>query len=355
MFGATGDLAKRKLLPGLFHLASAGLLPRRYRIIGSAPAAYAMTDAQFRAHARDAVRQFGRVKPTGEAWKSFAGLLSFATADDDDAAPLLTAVAKAEAEIGRQPRRLHHLAIPPVAFSSMVRLLGRTGLADRARVIIEKPFGTDLASAQALNATVHAGVRRVAGLPHRPLPGEGVGRQHPRPPVRQRPVRAHLEPGPHPLRADRRPGEPHHRGPGRVLRGHGRVPGHGGHAPVPGARVRRHGAADVAGRQAAAGREDQGVRVPAAARRAPRRARSVPGVPQGAGRPSAVRHRDLRGAEGRGRQLAVGRGAVLPPHGQGAGGPTIGHHARAAGADAADVPLGRGVASAAPTGTATSW
>ena len=156
MFGATGDLAKRKLLPGLFHLASAGLLPRRYRIIGSAPAAYAMTDAQFRAHARDAVRQFGRVKPTGEAWKKFAGLLSFATADDDDAAPLLTAVAKAEAAIGRQPRRLHHLAIPPVAFSSMVRLLGRTGLADRARVIIEKPFGTDLASAQALNATVHA-------------------------------------------------------------------------------------------------------------------------------------------------------------------------------------------------------
>ena len=186
------------------------------------------------------------------------------------------------------------------------------------------------------------GVRRIAGLPHRPLPGEGVGRQHPRLPVRQRPVRAHLEPGPHPLRADRRPGEPHHRGPGRVLRGHGRVPGHGGHAPVPGARVRRHGAADVARRQAAAGREDQGVRGPAAARRAPRRARSVPGVPQGAGRPSAVRHRDLRGTEGRGRQLAVVRGAVLPPHGEGVGRPTIGHHARAAGADAADVPVGGG-------------
>jgi glucose-6-phosphate 1-dehydrogenase len=156
MFGATGDLAKRKLLPGLFHLAAAGLLPRRYRIIGSAPAAYAMTDAQFRAHARDAVRQFGRVKPTGDAWTKFARLLSFAAADDDDAAPLLTAVAKAEDEVGGRPRRLFHLAVPPVAFSSMIRLLGRTGLADRARVIIEKPFGTDLASAKALNATVHA-------------------------------------------------------------------------------------------------------------------------------------------------------------------------------------------------------
>jgi len=156
MFGATGDLAKRKLLPGLFHLASAGLLPRRYRIIGSAPAAYAMTDAEFRAHARDAVRQFGRVKPTGDAWKKFVSLLSFAAADADDAAPLLTAVAKAEEEVGRRPRRLYHLAIPPVAFNSMIRLLGRTGLAERARVIIEKPFGTDLASARALNATVHA-------------------------------------------------------------------------------------------------------------------------------------------------------------------------------------------------------
>lgn len=60
MFGATGDLAKRKLLPGLFHLATAGLLPRHYRIVGSAPARFALTDEQFRQHARDAVAAFGR-------------------------------------------------------------------------------------------------------------------------------------------------------------------------------------------------------------------------------------------------------------------------------------------------------
>jgi glucose-6-phosphate 1-dehydrogenase len=52
LFGATGDLARRKLLPGLFHLHAAGLLPREYRVIGSAPASFALTDRQFRAHAR---------------------------------------------------------------------------------------------------------------------------------------------------------------------------------------------------------------------------------------------------------------------------------------------------------------
>ena len=81
LFGATGDLAKRKLLPGLYHLAAAGLLPKRYRIIGSAPPQFAMTDVEFRRHAHDAVRQFGVAKPTGDTWRSFERLLSFGAAD----------------------------------------------------------------------------------------------------------------------------------------------------------------------------------------------------------------------------------------------------------------------------------
>ena len=92
LFGATGDLAKRKLLPGLFHLATSDLLPEQYRIIGTAPAAHALTDEQFRAHAKDSVQQFGRVKPTGAAWKAFASRLSFGAADADDAQPLLAEV-----------------------------------------------------------------------------------------------------------------------------------------------------------------------------------------------------------------------------------------------------------------------
>ena len=95
MFGATGDLAKRKLLPGAFHLAAAGLLPERYRIIGSAPAESAMSTEAFREHARQAVEQFGSSKPAGDAWDAFAASLSFASADPDNTAPLASAVARA--------------------------------------------------------------------------------------------------------------------------------------------------------------------------------------------------------------------------------------------------------------------
>jgi glucose-6-phosphate 1-dehydrogenase len=157
LFGATGDLAKRKLLPGLFHLHAAGLLPREYRIIGTSPAAYAVTDEQFKQHAEEACSDFCITKPTDPSWPSFAERLSFAAADPDDYAPLVDAVAKAEKEIGGSPRRLFHLAIPPVAFTSVVGMLGASGLAtDRARVIIEKPFGTDLDSARKLNQAVLA-------------------------------------------------------------------------------------------------------------------------------------------------------------------------------------------------------
>ncbi|MFD9533421.1 glucose-6-phosphate dehydrogenase [Streptomyces sp. NPDC054949] len=155
MFGATGDLARRKLLPGLFHLARAGLMPRRYRVVGTAPAAEALTDQEFRAHARQAVAEFGRSRPEGPDWETFAATLSFGAADTGAADPLMAAVREAEAALGGKPRRLFHLAVPPVAFTSMIDLLGTTGLAEGGRVIVEKPFGTDLASARALNSAIH--------------------------------------------------------------------------------------------------------------------------------------------------------------------------------------------------------
>jgi glucose-6-phosphate 1-dehydrogenase len=156
LFGATGDLAKRKLLPGLYHLSVAGLLPRKYKIIGSSPAANAMSAEDFRAHAKDAVTQFGNTKPSGAAWDNFAANLSFGTSDPGASDPLLAAVRAVEEQIGGTPRRLFHLAVPPAAFTSVVSELGSCGLATaQSRVIIEKPFGTDLASAKALNAAVH--------------------------------------------------------------------------------------------------------------------------------------------------------------------------------------------------------
>jgi glucose-6-phosphate 1-dehydrogenase len=155
LFGATGDLAKRKLLPGLFHLALAGLLPQHYRIVGTSPPASAPSEEGFKENARDAVAQFGTRKPTGKAWRNFEDNLSFAAASPDDASPLVSAVQAAEKEIGGDPQRLFHLAVPPVAFQSVVEMLGASGLAQGSRVIIEKPFGTDLASARALNESLH--------------------------------------------------------------------------------------------------------------------------------------------------------------------------------------------------------
>jgi glucose-6-phosphate 1-dehydrogenase len=156
LFGATGDLAKRKLLPGWFHLYAAGLLPKEFRLIGTAPPAVAMTDAEFRAHARESCAEFCITKPDDPLWSEFVKNVSFAPSDQGDMAALVGEVARAEKEIGGSPRRLYHLAVPPVAFTSVVLSLGASGLAtDRTRVIIEKPFGTNLASARALDQVIH--------------------------------------------------------------------------------------------------------------------------------------------------------------------------------------------------------
>jgi len=156
LFGATGDLAKRKLLPGLFHLHAAGLLPKEYRIIGVSPHNAALTTEQFREHAEQACTDFCITKPTDPSWPSFAERVSFAAADPDDTTDLVEAVERAEKEIGGPVRRLYHLAVPPAAFTAVVGVLGKTGLAKDARVIVEKPFGTDLASARKLNQAVLA-------------------------------------------------------------------------------------------------------------------------------------------------------------------------------------------------------
>ncbi len=155
LFGATGDLAKRKLLPGLYHLYVAGLMPDKFAIIGSAPEKFSMTEDEFRQHAHDAVTEFCSTKPEGDTWQRFAATLSFGSADPDAFMPLLTKVKEAEQAVGGSPRRLYHLAIPPSAFGSVIAMLGSSGLAEGARVIIEKPFGTDLESARALNESIH--------------------------------------------------------------------------------------------------------------------------------------------------------------------------------------------------------
>ena len=150
LFGATGDLAARKLLPGLFHLEYAGLMPADYRLIGTSPVE--MTEADFLKHVSDVVAEFGTEKPTGDAWDRFIARVSYLYSAGDAMGPLAQAVLDAEKALGPETRSLMYLSIPPFAMAEMVTAIGDSGLAQsHTKVILEKPFGTDLASAKALN------------------------------------------------------------------------------------------------------------------------------------------------------------------------------------------------------------
>jgi glucose-6-phosphate 1-dehydrogenase len=152
LVGATGDLARRKLLPGLYHLSSSGLIPG-YRIIGVS--LDELTADGFREFARAALREFSSRKVADEAWNKFAENLDYVPLPAGPAA-LRAAVDKAEKSLGvSEIRRLHYLSVPPNAALSAVRMLGEAQLVERARVVMEKPFGVDLKSAVQLNRSLH--------------------------------------------------------------------------------------------------------------------------------------------------------------------------------------------------------
>jgi glucose-6-phosphate 1-dehydrogenase len=153
LFGATGDLARRKLLPGMFHLAQVGLMPERFRIVGVAR--HAVEVAEFRELARQAIEASGREDMSPATWDPFADSLRFAGVGDGFDA-LGEAVAAAQEELGGEARVLYYLSLPPGAAAGTVEALGAAGLGAGARVITEKPFGTDLASARELNALLHS-------------------------------------------------------------------------------------------------------------------------------------------------------------------------------------------------------
>jgi glucose-6-phosphate 1-dehydrogenase len=156
LFGATGDLAARKLLPGLLHLSMFGMMPE-YRIIGSSTSD--LSDEEFRQVARNACDTYSTDKISLLQWARFEQRLSFVPSTAGPEA-MATALHKAESEIGGgqdvEVRRLYYLSIPPGADESVIHLLGDADLVERSSVIMEKPFGTDLASAKALNALLHS-------------------------------------------------------------------------------------------------------------------------------------------------------------------------------------------------------
>jgi glucose-6-phosphate 1-dehydrogenase len=151
LFGATGDLSRRKLLPGLFNLDRAGVLTN-CRIVGTS--LLESDDAQFRAFAREACDDLSHGPIVEEEWRRFAARLTYVNADLGPQG-LEFAVAHAEKALGGECRRLHYLSIPPGAARAVLQVLDEAKLVERSRVIIEKPFGTDLKTAKELNGYLH--------------------------------------------------------------------------------------------------------------------------------------------------------------------------------------------------------
>ncbi len=162
LFGASGDLAKRKVIPALYDLAVHGALGPRYSVVGFARTA--MTDEVFRATSEEAARNISEVGPIDpKTWSEFASRLHYCSGDYGDQESY-GCLAKRIGEIEEANKlggnRLFYLSTPPEVYPAIIEQLGRTGLSRSStqnawvRIIIEKPFGRDLASAKELNKIV---------------------------------------------------------------------------------------------------------------------------------------------------------------------------------------------------------
>jgi glucose-6-phosphate 1-dehydrogenase len=155
LFGATGDLAKRMVLPAFFELAQKELLPRQWMLVGTGRGDLSHED--FGAHVRDVLAEFGP-----EGWEDgvdeFTTHVRFAGGGFDTTTPgsLLDVIDEVRTELGADAQLIHYLAIPPSAFEETTKALGQHGLAEGSRVVFEKPFGTDPDNFRELNATVQS-------------------------------------------------------------------------------------------------------------------------------------------------------------------------------------------------------
>ena len=162
IFGASGDLTARKLIPAVYNLAFDGLLPADFFLIGYGRKP--IPDEEFRGLAADAIKEFSRRELDSDVWNRIAAQTSYVAGgyDEKPAFDRLAAhIAELEKKLGREVQPLFYISTPPSVFAPIILNLGASGLASKylgqpnqAKVIIEKPFGKDLASARALNATI---------------------------------------------------------------------------------------------------------------------------------------------------------------------------------------------------------
>jgi glucose-6-phosphate 1-dehydrogenase len=164
IFGASGDLAKRKLMPAIYELAREKLLPEKFSLVGYARSE--MSNEAYRAEFKDAIEKFARTKPIDqELWKKLEQRIFYVRGDygsADDFAKLSGVLDKLDQTNGAESNRLYYLSTPPTTFEPIITNLGKriqeaakAGATGWRRIIIEKPFGRDLASAQSLNKLLH--------------------------------------------------------------------------------------------------------------------------------------------------------------------------------------------------------
>ena len=157
IFGASGDLTRRKLLPALYHLSRGQRLPARFAVIGVARSP--MTDDEFRQQLHDSLKEFAGVSTPDQVSSALAREMAYVQGEMDDPG-LYERLKACLTDRGAPSGVLFYLAIPPTVYGTVVERLGAAGLtrSERGsrRVIVEKPFGTDLASARALNDLMHA-------------------------------------------------------------------------------------------------------------------------------------------------------------------------------------------------------
>ena len=156
IFGASGDLTHRKILPALYNLLREKMLPERFAIVGYARTEW--NDDQFREEARKSIEEFSRTPLEDQYWEPFAESLSYRYgAFDSEKAfhPLHDHLTELDEKRGTEGRRLYYAATPPSAFPVIIDRIAECPRTEDRKVVIEKPFGHDLASARALTEKVH--------------------------------------------------------------------------------------------------------------------------------------------------------------------------------------------------------